>query len=499
MVSNGSSNRTAMDTQCAPPTPTSILRREPYHSIEDMQEIDGPNILSNQYVPRGPSNDSRQSLGSFKSNAATGSALHIDLDFSTPRVVENNSQSLGSAANAVADTDVDAGVDADAGPSPSEANVVGAVSCDGNLAVHGVSSIFHHPARLKAASGIITSTSTAERKAQNQASKARLIANAALQQQRESILLRNSSPGLKVDLDGVNAELAFHLLSLHWNRQHYTYLISYRPAIMDSLINNGPYVNTLLLNAIYFSSSILSDRIEIRSNPNDPQSAGLAFYNRFRTLLADNVDKPSIPTSAALLLCGAALVSSGRPSAGWVMCGIAYRMIIDLGCHMTVDSRPIDGTSEIALLSDLDVEIRKRLFWGAFLTDATQSLYFGRPPCFRASQARVPQLLLDTFEELEHWTPYVDPLIPAHLPPYPQRPAYAISTFNTMIRLFSISSKIVHSFYSIVSLKDSPQHIRTIKVAAELELDQWRSSIPPHLQFDPETDCTPPPHQVTPL
>jgi hypothetical protein len=498
-VSNSSANKAAVESLRQAPEPTTAFRRDPYHSEEDMQEMNPTHILSNQYDLRSPGIGSHQSSVNFKSNAANRSALYTDLDSSTQRTIVDNGQSIGSIATAGADIDMDTHIDTGVGPSPSEANVAGAISYDGNLAVHGVSSIFHNPAHLKTGSQITTSASAAERKAQNQISQARLIANAALQQQRESILLRGSSLGFKVDLDGVNAELAFHLLGLHWNRQHYTYLISYRPAIMDSMMNNGPYVNTLLLNAIYFSSSILSDRIEVRSNPSDPQSAGLPFYNRFRALLADNIDKPSIPTSAALLLCGAALVSYGRPSAGWIMCGIAYRMIIDLGCHMTVDSRPNDRTSEMALLSDLDLEIRKRLFWGAFLTDATQSLYFGRPPCFRASQARVPQLLLDTFEELEDWAPYVDPLIPAHLPPYPRRPAYAISTFNAMTRLFSISSKIVHSFYSIASLKDSPQHIRTVKAAAESELDQWHSSIPTHLQFDPETDSTPPPHQVTPL
>jgi hypothetical protein len=154
------------------------------------------------------------------------------------------------------------------------------------------------------------------------------------------------------------------------------------------------------------------------------------------------------------------------------MCGIAYRMIIDLGCYMTVDSRRNDRAGEMALLSDIDLEIRKRLFWGAFLTDATQSLYFGRLPCLRASQARVPQLLLDTFEELEDWTLYIDPLVPSDIPSYPYRPAYAISTFHAMTGLLSIASKIVHSFYRIKSLKNSPQHIRNVKAVAEADLIQ---------------------------
>lgn len=163
-------------------------------------------------------------------------------------------------------------------------------------------------------------------------------------------------------LDEVDVEMAIHLLDLHWNRQHYTYLISYRPAIMESLCNNGPYANKLLLNAIYLSSSLHSDRMKLQSNSTDPQSAGDCFYHRFRSLLVDEVDKPSIPTAAGLLLCDATLVLQGRPSAGWILCGITYQMIINLGCHLTVDSRRNDTRSDMALLTDLELKMQKRLY-----------------------------------------------------------------------------------------------------------------------------------------
>jgi hypothetical protein len=512
-------SRTSVETPRSSMEQHSMIQHGPYHAVDGMQGMNTIHMASDQYDPPNPNSCTHEDQNSFMLSASVRGARHTDDRFLRERMIDDNGPTIRSSASVGAgmDADADAGpgadagddtdgdadasadADADAGPSPSEAHVAGAISHNGNLAVHGVSSIFHNPGRFKTVSDVLITASAAERKVQNQISQSRLIANASIQHQRENILLRGSSLGIKINLDGVNPELAFHLLSLHWNRQHYTYLISYRPAIMDSLMNNGPYVNTLLLNSIYFSSSIITDRIEVRSDPDDPQSAGLPFYNRFRALLADHIDKPSIPTSTALLLCGASLVSAGRPSAGWIMCGIAYRMIIDLGCHMTVDSRQKDRSNEMALHSDIDLEIRKRLFWGAFLTDATQSLYFGRPPSFRASQARVSHLLLDTFEELEEWTPYIDPLCSSNIPPYPRRPAYAISTFTLMTSLFSISSKIVHSFYSIKSLKDSSQHIRNVKTAVVSELDQWNKTIPQHLRFDPETDSTPPPHQVTPL
>ena len=354
------------------PLETSYMRNETYQSVE-MQDSGSHQLLPNHYPLASPSS-THQGSDSFKPSNTSRYPLPTNFQPSAQRAVDETETTVAEPdVDTDPDADVDVNVDGD-GPSPSEANVAGAIGHDGTLAVHGVSSIFHHPVPLQSTSSVTVPASKAERKLQNQISKARLIANAVLQRQRERILLRGSSMGIKVDLDGVNAELAFHLMDLHWNRIHFTYLISYRPAIMDSLMNNGPYCNTLLLNAIYFSSSIMSDRKEVRSNPSDPQTAGLPFYERFRVLLVDEIDKPSIPTAVGLLLSGAVLVSHGRPSAGWMMCGIAYRMIIDLGCHMTLDSRQNDENDGTALLSHVELEIRKRLYWGAFLTDANTVL-----------------------------------------------------------------------------------------------------------------------------
>lgn len=55
-----------------------------------------------------------------------------------------------------------------------------------------------------------------------------LVAAAAEQRQLESI---NARAG-KLDFDGVDPELGLHLLNLHWNRQHHSFLITYRPAFM---------------------------------------------------------------------------------------------------------------------------------------------------------------------------------------------------------------------------------------------------------------------------
>jgi hypothetical protein len=117
--------------------------------------------------------------------------------------------------------------DKGAGPSPSEVqslepSVATAISkCMVSLACFIVKSL----CRIELAN---TRTSAFEREKRNQISQARLVANAALQRQRESFFMGN--PKLAVmqtlDFDGVEPQLATHLIDLQFNRTHFTYLLN---------------------------------------------------------------------------------------------------------------------------------------------------------------------------------------------------------------------------------------------------------------------------------
>ncbi|ODM19070.1 hypothetical protein SI65_05687 [Aspergillus cristatus] len=237
--------------------------------------------------------------------------------------------------------------------------------------------------------------------------------NVSISRQKETILYSTPSIAANVNFDDVPMGMAMHLLELHWNQLRLMYLLTYRPMVKDSLFNNGPYVNKLLLNAIYLQSSLYSDRVSLRSDPAEPQTTGMAFYNRFKALLVHYVDKPSIPTVVALLTCGACLAQYGKQSASWMFCGMAYRMIMDLGYHLDNPKSSHDSEEDIRL-SALGKEVRRRVYWGAYATDKAQSLYLGRPPGMHISDGNVPREFFDSYEELEEWKPYL----------YPQAPLY---------------------------------------------------------------------------
>lgn len=153
-----------------------------------------------------------------------------------------------------------------------------------------------------------------------------------------------------------------HLLSLHWNRQHHSFLLTYRAAFMRDMACNGPYFSKILLNAIYFGASKFSPRREVRKDPNDVRTAGWAYRERVRKLLGDALDSSDITTIQALLVMTNSLFALGdERSAAWLYAGLAFRMIVDLGMHVDAPGLGIPRKS-----SDEDLEIRRRVFWGAF-------------------------------------------------------------------------------------------------------------------------------------
>jgi hypothetical protein len=129
---------------------------------------------------------------------------------------------------------------------------------------------------------------------------------------------RNFLSALLLDIDGAPINLAMHLLDLHWNRQHHTFLLTYRPAFMRDLVHGGPYCSKFLLNAIFACVSKYLDRVEPRDEPSNPLTAGRRFFRRCDALLAENPPwgRPTIPTVVAFLLLGSTFITQGEISKG---------------------------------------------------------------------------------------------------------------------------------------------------------------------------------------
>ncbi|KAK7980276.1 carbohydrate esterase family 12 protein [Apiospora arundinis] len=314
-----------------------------------------------------------------------------------------------------------------------------------------------------------------------------LVAEAAKQSQLEEFNYRAGT----LDFDGVDPELGMHLLFLHWNRQHHSFLITYRPAFMRDMACAGPYFSKILLNAIYFGASKFSPRREVRRDPDDVRTAGWRFRERVRGLLGEALDCSEITTIQALLVMTNSLFALGdERSAAWLYAGLAFRMIIDLGMH--VDAPDLGSPRRF---SDEDVEIRRRVFWGAFVVDKIQSLYQGRPATLHESDTAVPIKFLDTYEELQNWQPFAYSVQSTQ---YPGSPAYSVSTFTSLCRLSVVMSDILSSIYTERTFDQSAVELCAVLEKLNSKLAAWKDALPSHLTFDPvKPTQIPPPHVLS--
>ncbi|KAE8163831.1 fungal-specific transcription factor domain-containing protein [Aspergillus tamarii] len=300
-----------------------------------------------------------------------------------------------------------------------------------------------------------------------------LIANAAMERQREHRLRRLTF------IRGIPADLALHLLDLHWSRQHHTFLLTYRPAFMRELEHGGPYCSDLLLYAVFACASKFSERAEVRSNPIDPETAGRRFFDRCHELLLGEglMTQSSIPTVIAMVMLGSTMIARGRTSQGWLYTGYAMRMVYDLGLYFDLQEPNKHNVEEI--------EIRRRVFWGAFVCEKLQSLYLGRPPTIRLQDVHVSQEFMDTFEELEPWEPYNEPVtdtITNNAASSTAPLAYSVTTFQQLCLLSQIMTQIIDKIYYVGAT--AAKTIHQIE-ALDDALTAWYRRLPAHLAYEP--------------
>ncbi len=315
-----------------------------------------------------------------------------------------------------------------------------------------------------------------------------LMVEAAAQRQLEDLHLSSE----KVDFDGVEAQLATQLLTIFWIRSNSLFMLIYRPVFMRDWVNDSPYFSKLLLNAVYFNASRY---ITDAQHDSSGLKLGERFRKRFKDLLASSYDKSRVATMQALLLVSVSLSAVGKDrSLAWLYSGLGFRMMFDLGLHTSRS----DSLQAARKQSPEDLESNRRLFWSAFgksvfaltndlhlmdyqVIDKLQSFYQGRPANVQEADTMVPLIFNDHYEEFEAWQPL--PTTPLH--EFPYAPMYCVSNFYKLCELGIIMNKILNKIYRERSEIQGPEAFTKILILLEEDLENWRRSLPAHLNVSP--------------
>lgn len=130
-------------------------------------------------------------------------------------------------------------------------------------------------------------------------------------------------------------------------------------------------MNAILALGCHFTSHPLA-----RLDPENPDTVGDHFFKECKRLILENDEHETsrLTTVQALALMSVREAGCGREDKGWSYSGMSFRMGIEMGLHLDLESRNDEKVGEESkrlrpAMSDEEIDARRVTFWGCFLFD----------------------------------------------------------------------------------------------------------------------------------
>ncbi|KAF4126963.1 Fungal trans [Geosmithia morbida] len=280
-------------------------------------------------------------------------------------------------------------------------------------------------------------------------------------------------PRLKVESQGVAAarqlgtsvdvavELQEHLLDLYWRWQNPWNYIVHKGAFLRSRRgqDDGRYCSPGLLSAMFAIAARFSDRVELRSVPDDPSTAGNAFCEQAKILLLYESEAPSVTTVQAAAILALRIMSDGREALGWLYCD----------CSRWVSP---------GLIGEDEIEVRKVTWWGCYVVDKLFASGLGRPSSIQNSGITCPKPTIDQ-DEYSPWLPVTNEgdkssSLGAH--------SHITSTARYVSECMLIACEAIEAIYAPNSQLSSGE-IDEIVSRADVNLRAYYTALPTYLRL----------------
>ncbi|OKL56106.1 hypothetical protein UA08_08683 [Talaromyces atroroseus] len=292
----------------------------------------------------------------------------------------------------------------------------------------------------------------------------------------------------------VSQELRDHLLDLYWNWQNsWNYVVHKEPFMRDLQNGNGKYCSPLLLSAVLALASRYSDRIEIRSVADDPNTAGDAFVEQAKILLLYETEAPTVTTVQAASLLALRTMSDNKDALGWLYCGTfmfdsiyymlnavshnrrlgnATRMAYNIGLNL-------DCTHWVAkgLVSEEEAEVRKIAWWGVYTIDKLFAIALGRPAATKKAHVTCPRPELIPSVE---YGPWLADLHKGQLAPAAH--SRIVSVAHSVSESLTIATEAMDEIYS-PNNRLPKQTMESIITKADIALQMYYTSLPTFLRL----------------
>lgn len=212
--------------------------------------------------------------------------------------------------------------------------------------------------------------------------------------------------------------------------------------------------------------------------PDPDKSRSEEFYTAAESILmVTGMRKPSIANTQAYLCLAFYEIGRGNFSKGWGFSGNAFRIAQDLG----VQKDPKNWVSyDASLTTDEDIEMRRRIYWGCYISDKLISLILGRPVYLYYDDAQV-----DPMEK----QPDIPELVPWRSVGFPEdetefnKIGSMVPYYREQIHLSRVVESMLSTIFSPRSTMDGMRRRACIDTL-NLDLHRWRDGLPGRLEWN---------------
>ncbi|KAJ5233113.1 hypothetical protein N7468_006069 [Penicillium chermesinum] len=267
----------------------------------------------------------------------------------------------------------------------------------------------------------------------------------------------------------ISEELQAYLIDLYFEWDQPWLQVVNEQLFRDSLASGGRYCSPLLLNCILALGSRYCDRLEVRTDPNDSNTAGKAFILEAERLIQNDLRWPKITTIQSLAIMSVVYIAMGHDAAGWLHQGMANRLAIDMGLNM--DPAVLPGT---VALPEIEIELRRQIYWALYCHDKLAASYTGRVCTLLDCQGAVNKPYIQCASNTV--------LLSANGQPRAASQKDVVQLHKSMIDLCQILEKILLSLWSPKPLSTSHQRFAFFD-SCILELKTWLYDLPSELKL----------------
>ncbi|SCV00215.1 LAME_0G08306g1_1 [Lachancea meyersii CBS 8951] len=263
---------------------------------------------------------------------------------------------------------------------------------------------------------------------------------------------------------------------------HYSFIHreTFLSAFFGDPATKGYYCSEELVYAIAALGSVLSDKSE------ELHQHGPQYYNIAKTIALQKIfqlnDSSLVGSTSSAklaiiqtLLCLAFYdIGNGENPLAWYLSGLAFRIAHEIGLHLNFESWSNVYEDE---LSNLDIEVRSRIYWGCYIADHLICVLFGRSTSLRLSNSTVPET--DELPDVE--TGIEDYLYDARATLSMAKPLKQLIVLSRITELFA-SKVFIHS--------ESMARRSEFLLSFNSEINLWRTKLPKDLHWSKDSIST---------